>query len=221
MKADAYYFCVDVECAATSKRHSDRTPISVALANQKAEVLFYSCIKPNEPVFSYLTPLTGVAERDLHTARALDDVVGELRKILRGRGDNLPILVGSGIGNDIIWLQLVKGEDFSDFVDLAEMFQAWNPKYGQYNKYSLAHLCKQLLCAQIADVHCPKEDAVLSIKLYNRYKDDRAALDRARNSMVGKVAPMTFAKKNNYQYEGVCMAAYYPEKCICDAPTKK
>lgn len=53
-------FCIDVECAATSKRHSDRTPISVAVVNEKEEVLLHCFIKPKEPVFSYLTPLTGV-----------------------------------------------------------------------------------------------------------------------------------------------------------------
>ena len=220
MEKQAAFFCVDVECGATSKRHSDRTPISVALSNQKEEVLFYSIIKPKEPIFSYLTPLTGVSEKDMINALPFEDVVHEIRKILRGC-DTLPLLVGNGIQNDITWLELVKGEDFSDCVDLAEMFKAWNPKYGQFNKYSLAHLCKQLLGATIADTHCPKEDAVLSIRLYNRFKDDKSGLERAKNSMVGKIAPITFAKKNNYRYEGVCMAAYYPEKCICDAPTKK
>jgi RNA exonuclease 4 len=219
MKASAV-FCVDVECAATSKRHSDRTPISVALSNQKEDVLVFSCIKPKEPVFSYLTPLTGVTEEDVLNGRPFVDIVNEIRQVLRGC-DPLPLLVGNGIENDIRWLELVKGEDFSDFIDLAEMFKAWNPKYGQFNKYSLAHLCKQLLGATIADIHCPKEDAVLSVRLYNRFKDDKQALDRAKNSMVGKVAPTTFVKKNNYRYEGVCMAAYYPEKCSCDAPTKK
>ncbi len=213
-------FCVDVECAATSKRHSDRTPISVALSNEKEEVVFYCCIKPKEPVFSYLTPLTGVTEKDLINARPLEDVVHEIRHALRAF-EPLPLLVGNGIENDIRWLELVKGEDFSDSVDLAEMFKAWNPKYRQFNKYSLAHLCRQLLGANIADIHCPKEDAVLSIRLYNRYKDDKQGLEQAKNSMVGKVAPTTFVKKNNYRYEGVCMAAYYPEKCSCDAPTLK
>ncbi len=68
---------------------------------------------------------------------------------------------------------------------------------------------KQLLGATIADTHFPKEDAVLSIRLYNRFKDDKAGLERAKNSRIGKVTPITIVKKNN-RYEGVCMAAYYP-----------
>ncbi len=215
MDVEARFFCVDVECAATSKRHSDRTPISVALSDQNEEVLVHSIIKPNEPIVSYLTPLTGVSERDVRDARSLAEVVGDIRSVLRACNP-LPLLVGSGVDNDIHWLGLVKGEDFSDAVDIAEMFKAWNPKYGQFNKYSLAHLCKQLLGATIGEVHCPTEDAVLSVRLYNRYKDDKVRLEQAKRLMVGKIAPTSFVKQNNYRYEGVCMAAYYPEKCSCD-----
>ena len=151
--------------------------------------------------------------------RSLWMTLREIRGVLRGC-DPLPLLVGNGVDNDIKWLGLVKGEDFSDALDLAEMFKAWNPKYGQFNKYSLAHLCNQLLGATIADVHCPKEDAVLSIRLYSRYKHNNALLEQAKRLMVGKVAPTSFVKKNNYRYEGVCMAGYYPEKCSCDLRSK-
>jgi RNA exonuclease 4 len=220
MEARVPYFCIDVECAASSKLHSDRTPISIALVNEKEQVIFQSFVRPNVTVFNYLTPLTGVTEKDMKEARALEDVVQEIRKVVN-KSDFLPILVGAGIDNDIRWIGLEKGKDYSDVIDLAEMFKAWNPKYGQYNKFSLAHLCGQLLGARIGDVHSPSEDAVLSIRLYNRYKDDQNMLDRARNSMIGKRAPDNFVKRNNYQYQGVCMAGYYPEKCICGAPTNK
>jgi RNA exonuclease 4 len=220
MKGTRKIFCLDVECAATSKRHSDRTPISVAVVNEKEEVLLHCFIKPKEHVFSYLTPLTGATEKDVSNARSFDDVVAVVRQLLRASGP-LPLVVGCGIANDARWLKLVPEEDFSELLDLSEMFKAWNPKYGQYNKFSLAHLSRQLLQTDVGQTHSPEEDAILSIRLYKKYKDNEQALDKARNSMIGKVAPSSFAKRNNYQYDGVCMAAYYPQKCICDAPSLK
>jgi inhibitor of KinA sporulation pathway (predicted exonuclease) len=219
--ATSPFFSVDVECAATTRRHCDRTPVSVALVDAQGQALLRRFVKPAAAIVSYLTPLTGVTARDVENAPSLETVVGEVKAILRACAP-LPVLVGSGIQHDLTWLSLEKGKDYSEAIDLAEMFKAWNPKYKQFNKFSLAMLGSALLSAPVStDIHSPLEDAQLSIRLYSRYKDDPAALEQAKQSMIGRPGLPTFVKKNNYKFEGVCMAAYYPEKCSCGAPSEK
>lgn len=220
MEALTVFFSIDVECAATGPQHDARSPVRVALVDAAEKVLYSSFVKPKDKVFNFLTPLTGVQEQDVKEAPILEDVCAEIKKILRSQ-KRLPVLVGAAIHHDVEWLFLKKGEDYDHIIDLAEMFKAWNPRYGQYNKFSLAHLSQQLLGVAISEQHSPEVDAQLSVRLYNRYKDDEAECKRAASSMIGKRAPENFAKKHNYYYQGVCMAGYYPEKCKCGSPTKK
>ena len=73
----------------------------------------------------------------------------------------------------------------------------------------------------IKDSHDPAVDATASIQLFKKYYSNPAALEKAKKMLLSVRPTPSFAKRNNYRWQGVCMAAYMPAKCICGAPTKK
>ena len=70
---------IDVECVATGYTHEDRSPCSVAVVDDRCQIIFSSLIKPTEKVISDLYPLTGLRVKDLDHALTLDEV---LQKVL-------------------------------------------------------------------------------------------------------------------------------------------
>lgn len=72
----------------------------------------------------------------------------------------------------------------------------------------------------ISEPHAPETDAIASITLFNKYNGNPGLLEQAKRKLMSTRPPPSFAKRNNYRYEGVCMAAFYPAKCFCGAPTK-
>ena len=53
------YYSIDVECVATAKTHNARAVAQISLVDQFENVLLNLYVKPELPVVSYLTPLTG------------------------------------------------------------------------------------------------------------------------------------------------------------------
>ena len=72
----------------------------------------------------------------------------------------------------------------------------------------------------ISEPHKPETDAIASIRLFNTYNGNPAMLEKAKSRLLSVRPTPSFAKRNNYRYEGVCMAAFFPAKCFCGAPTK-
>ena len=72
----------------------------------------------------------------------------------------------------------------------------------------------------ISEPHKPEMDAIASVRLFNTYYGKPDLLERAKARLLRERPPRSFAKRNNYCFEGVCMATYFPEKCTCGAPTK-
>ena len=66
---------IDVECVATGYSHLDRAPCSVAIVNDRCDILFDSLIKPDKPVVSDLFPFSGVRKADLRCAPSFDEVI--------------------------------------------------------------------------------------------------------------------------------------------------
>lgn len=141
MASGKRYMSVDVECVATGKRHDAREVCLVSMVDADSNVLLSKKVKPESPVVSYLTPLTGVREGDLDNGERLADVLTQVKALL-GRD---VVLVGQGVKNDIVWLKLQQGTDFASFVDLGEMFKAYNQRYGNYSYFSLSHEANTLL----------------------------------------------------------------------------
>ena len=53
------YYSIDVECVATAKTHNARAVAQISLVDEYEQVLLNLYVKPDLPVVSYLTPLTG------------------------------------------------------------------------------------------------------------------------------------------------------------------
>ncbi len=73
----------------------------------------------------------------------------------------------------------------------------------------------------IGDTHDAAIDAIASIRLFNRYHGKPALLEKAKHTLLTATPTRSWGKKNNYNYEGICMAGYMPDKCRCGAPTLK
>ena len=132
------FFCVDVEAVATGRGHSDRTP---CLMDQDERVLLKTMIRVDKPIVSYLTPLTGTRLGDLRGAPSYEEVVRKVKALL-GRD---AVLVGQSVKSDIEWMKLEQGKDYSSTVELSDMFETYNPRYGNYSRFSLAHEANVLL----------------------------------------------------------------------------
>ena len=137
------YIALDVECVATGRRHDDRDVCLVAVVDDNEKVILKRKVKPEKPIVSYLTPLTGVRMGDLDDGERLSDVLKEVKALL---GPEV-VLVGQGVKSDIKWLQLEQGKDFHSVVDLGEMFKAYNSRYGNYSYFSLSHEANTLIRA--------------------------------------------------------------------------
>ena len=71
----------------------------------------------------------------------------------------------------------------------------------------------------IADTHVPVTDARVSIQLFKKYYANSALLEEAKKKLLHSHPPPSWVKRNNYHWEGVCMAAYMPTKCFRGPPT--
>ena len=135
------YIAADVECVATGKRHDDRDVCLVAVVDANEKVILKRKVKPEKRIVSYLTPLTGVRQGDLDDGERLSDVIKEVKALL---GPDV-VLVGQGVKSDIKWLHLEEGKDYNSFVDLGQMFKAYNSRYGNYSFFSLSHEANTLI----------------------------------------------------------------------------
>lgn len=70
----------------------------------------------------------------------------------------------------------------------------------------------------ISEPHTPETDSIASMKLFKKYYGKPSLLDQAKQQLRSTRPPPSWAKRNNYRWEGVCMAAFYPSKCFCGAP---
>ena len=135
------YVSIDVECVATGYRHDERAVALVAVVNKDERVLLRKTVKPEKPVVSYLTPLTGLRNGDLDDGDRLGNVICEVKSLL---GSDV-VLVGQGVASDIKWLELKEGVDFHNTVDLGELFKGYNSRFGNFSYHSLQHEANTLL----------------------------------------------------------------------------
>ena len=212
---------VDVECVATGRGHNDRSVCRVAVVDENEHVLLNELVKPDKPVVSYLTPITGLQAGDLDNGKSLDAVLAQVHGLLSPD----VTLVGQAVANDIAWLQLVQGVHYKDVVDLAQIFATYNPRYKDTSYFSLQHEADTLLggVAMIGTgPHDPANDAMACIRLHKKYcVESPLLLESAKQQLLEKRPPRSFSKKNDYRYEEICLAAYFPEKCCCGQPSKK
>ena len=86
-------------------------------------------MKPDVPVASYLTELTGLNKEVLDQyGIPLADALMTLRSLLPPNA----LLVGQNIKKDVDWLQLVEGLDFASMIDLAALFRLVHKEHFAY-----------------------------------------------------------------------------------------
>merc|ERR1711964_283672 len=68
-------FSLDVECVAVGRTHmtSDRAPAKFALVDGNGKTVCGGLIRPEKPVVSYVTPLSGVRAADFEQASQSND----------------------------------------------------------------------------------------------------------------------------------------------------
>lgn len=166
--ANERYIAIDVECVATGVSYSDRAVAIVAVVDEEEQTVFHKYVKPEVPVCSYLTPLTGITEADLEGASSLADVVTELKETLSAEET---VIVGHNVCTDIEWLGLQEGVHFKRFEDTSALFQCadiYEP--WKVHSFSLRHICIQLLGYDPQDgIHSPVIDACCSMRLLKMY----------------------------------------------------
>lgn len=205
------YYSIDVECVATGTGHNDRAVGQIALVDQYERVILNLYVRCPVPVVSYLTPLTGL------TAELVESQGISLQEAMTALRQNLPpfaTLVGQNIAADIRWLGLQEGVDFEGLIDLSGAFRVFNPKFNGYSYFSLAHEARVLLGISMESVHNAATDAIISIRLFNKFMQlrDTPELETVKQSLIAIPLEPSFAKKNP-SYETVCMGN--KKTCTC------
>eukprot|EP00562_Extubocellulus_spinifer_P032654 CAMPEP_0178729234 /NCGR_PEP_ID=MMETSP0699-20121125/28856_1 /TAXON_ID=265572 /ORGANISM="Extubocellulus spinifer, Strain CCMP396" /LENGTH=441 /DNA_ID=CAMNT_0020381137 /DNA_START=2671 /DNA_END=3996 /DNA_ORIENTATION=+ len=126
------FYSIDVECVAIGYGHSasQRIPSRIAMVDGEGRTVIDEVVRHDADtatrIVSYLTPLTGLTREgcEVPTNKTLE----EISELIRDKLPKDAILVGQSIHHDIEWLDLVKGVDYGDYVDLADIFRQRIPK---------------------------------------------------------------------------------------------
>lgn len=210
------FYSIDVECVATGNDHNARAVGQISLVDEYERVLLNIYVRPEEPITSYLTPLTGL------TKEMLDTHGLPLAQAMKHLRDYLPpyaILVGQNIGKDVHWLSLREGIDFESMVDLAGLYKFWNAQFNSWSIFSLDHMARIVLGLDSHGApHNAVGDALKSIRLFNYYRvfsQNPVMMGRVRDALMNNPIQDSFAKRYPL-FEGVCMGNR--KKCSCGAP---
>jgi DNA polymerase III epsilon subunit-like protein len=130
---------------------------------------------------------------------------------------NDSILVGCNIKSDIDWLKLEKGVHYLDEINLCETYKAYNARYRNYTYFSLDDMSKCILGedqAAVGTAHSAERDAILSMKIFRRSQEP-GSVESDKRRLLKAGPTISWAKRNNYKYNGVCMAAFSARFCTC------
>lgn len=206
-------FALDVECVATGPCHNDRAVAQVGLVDAFGRCILNIYVKPEKPVVSYMTPLTGLtAELVQRRGVPFDEAVSVLRSVLPPAA----ALIGTNIGQDARWLGLAAPRDFALLVDLSALFRAWDGS--KYVYFGQDHCAKVWLGAvrPPGTSHDAVGDAAVSMALLGRYM--RTPEDVKLNYhewCLTTPREKSFAVLNPV-FEGVCQGNR--RLCKCGAP---
>lgn len=209
----AAHFCCPAHCCCCCCR---RTTLCACFSACPVQVILDLLVKPDKPVVSYLTALTGLTQETIEAKGIpLAAAVQQLKSCL----PKTAILVGQNILQDVQWLGLREGVDFQSCMDLAGLYRVWNTKYNSWTVFGQDHVATVLLGWDLQNMaHNAAFDALKSIKLFNLHqqmKQDQAGWQRAQQALLDAIPKASFAKQNP-TYEGVCMGNR--RSCTCGAP---
>lgn len=208
---------IDVECVATGVQHHDRAVAQISLVDANCNPRLNLLVRPDVPVASYLTPLTGLTKEQLDQhGTTLQNALATLRAHLPKNA----ILVGQNIAKDVEWLGLQEGVDYGSMVDLAALLRVWNAQYRSFTYFSQDHYASVWLgfTRTEQDSHDAVADAVLSMRLFHAYaqiQDDARAVHEMGERVLAQKPKPSFAKLHA-EWEGCCMGNR--QTCKCGAP---
>lgn len=210
------FLSMDVECVATGTDHNSRSVAQVSLVDQAENVLLNLYVKPEKPVVSYLSPLTGLTSEVLEQhGRPLSEALATLRSCL----PKCATLVGQNIRQDVEWLGLREGVDFKAMIDLAGLYRIWNEVHKSWSVFGQDHLAKVLLGWDTGTAnHDAVTDAIKSMRLYNYYlqmQSDPQGWSAAQRACLETPVQPSFSRRNP-SFESVCMGNR--KTCTCGAP---
>jgi RNA exonuclease 4 len=212
-------YSVDVECVATGKQHHDRTLAQIGLIDGAGAPVLNLYVKPEQPVVSYLGPITGlsaalIAEHGIPAADALQQ--------LRAALPQNAFLVGQNISKDVEWLGLREGVDFAGAIDLAALFRVWTAE-GRYAYFSQDHTAAVWLRGTPFErahgaAHDALSDASISMALFRAYCEaagEPARLAQLQQATLSATRRPSFAMQHPV-FEGVCQGQ--KRTCVCGGP---
>lgn len=196
--------------------HRAATSTLLCLSRLLSQVILDILVKPDKPVASYLTALTGLTQQLIDSQGVpLDAAISQLKSCL----PTTAILVGQNILQDVQWLGLKEGADFQSCMDLTGLYRIWNPKYHSFSVFSQDHLAKVLLGWDLENMqHNAAFDAMKSVKLFNLHQQlqgDEQQWQQAQQALLDAPPTLSFARQHP-TYEGVCMGNR--KSCVCGAP---
>lgn len=200
---------------ATGTTHDARAVAQIGLVDAWERPLLNLVVKPDQPVVSHLSPLTGLSaeileQYGMHFTQAM--------QMLRQCLPKEAVLVGQSIHTDVKWLGLQEGVDFQGMIDLSGIWRVWNTKYNSWSVFSQDHCLAALLGIKVGDAHDALGDALKSIRLFNFYRqlqDQPHEIEKAKESLLKFEPEPSFAKKHPV-FDGVCMGNR--KTCTCGAP---
>lgn len=146
----------------------------VVVVNAAGRKVYDALVRPRERVTDYRTFVTGLVARDLSGAAARDffEVQKEVAELTRGR-----TLVGHALHNDLAALMLTHPKhlvrDTSQYAPLRTVASARAGKPGKSRPRALRKLAAEVLGMEIqSGAHDPAEDAIASLRLYQRYQKE-------------------------------------------------
>lgn len=210
---------IDVECVATGHGHHDRSIAQVALVNSECETVLNVFVKPEKPIVSFLTPLTGLSAEQLDAhGVSLEEALQALRQALPAEAT----MVGMNILKDVEWLGLSEGTDYSTLIDLAGLFRVRSPE-GRLVYFSQDHAARVWLRGTPFErcdghAHDAAADAATSMALFHAYMlAARSPEQLARLQAETLNAPRAPSFAMRYpSFEGVCQGNR--KSCTCGQP---
>lgn len=212
-KQTQMYFSIDVECVAIGPGHNDRAVGSIAVVDMHENVVLNIIVKPDVPVVSCLTQLTGLQPYQINSGVALAQALQLVKSVITPNS----LIVGQNILKDINWLGLTESVDYHSLCDLAGCYRVKNQQYHNWSTFSLSHIAKSLLGLVQSEPHHAADDAYLSIKLYALHKrlsekSNDELKKKADELLLSTTADASFSKRFP-EIDGVCLGNKKTCKC--------
>lgn len=209
-------FAVDVECVATGPTHLDRAVAQIGVVDWTLRCALNAYVKPDKPVQSYLTPLTGLTPELIGQGVPLDTALANLREVLPPNA----VVVGTNVGQDATWLKLKTPDHVASLLDIAALFRVWDQAKRRYTYFGQDHVARVWLGHVLPprDSHNAVDDAAISMMLLQEFlhvRRDPKRLAALRTATAQTPRAPSFAVRFPV-FEGVCQGNR--RLCKCGAP---